>query len=133
MNKRMNWGACAALILSLILTVGSRTFLGACTHEDGSFGACHWANQAMFGLGILLSAQSLAALPARDERIRMGLLIAEAMTAVLGMFIPGTLISLCKMPSMVCLSTMKPAMLILCAVILLAALAGILQARKRAK
>ena len=23
MNKRMNWGACAALILSLILTVGS--------------------------------------------------------------------------------------------------------------
>ena len=43
------------------------------------------------------------------------------------------LISLCKMPSMVCLSTMKPAMLILCAVILLAALAGILQARKQAK
>ena len=39
------------LILSLVIVIGSQTFLSPCVHEDGSFGPCHWAGQALLGLG----------------------------------------------------------------------------------
>ena len=42
------------LALSLVVVIGSRTFLGPCIHEDGSFGPCHWAGQSLLGLGCVL-------------------------------------------------------------------------------
>lgn len=102
------------LFLSVLIAVGSVSFLGPCVHEDGSFGTCHWAGQAMLGIGLLLSLQSLVALLCRDNRIRIGLYLSSLMTAVLGFFTPGTLISLCRMSTMRCRSVMRPAMLILC-------------------
>ena len=47
------------LILALVIAIGSQSFLGACVHEDGSFGACHWAGRAMLGMGALMAAMAL--------------------------------------------------------------------------
>jgi len=112
--KQFSPGAAAALLLSVVIAVGSVSFLGPCVHEDGSFGACHWAGQAMLGIGLLLAVLSLAALLVKDGRLRAGILFAAAAAAVLGIFVPGTLIRLCGMATMRCRAVMRPAMMLLC-------------------
>ena len=122
--KQFSPGAAAALLLSAVTAAGSVSFLGPCVHEDGSFGACHWAGQAMLGIGLLLAALSLTALLVKDGRLRAGILFAAAAAAVLGIFVPGTLISLCGMATMRCRAVMRPAMTLLCALTAVSCLAG---------
>ena len=125
-------GAAAALVLSCVIAVGSVSFLGPCVHEDGSFGSCHWAGQAMLGIGLLLAVLSLAALLVKDGRLRAGFLFAAAAAAVLGLFIPGTLIRLCGMATMRCRAVMRPAMMLLCALTALFGLLGGIAAYRKA-
>ena len=119
------------LVLSLIVAVGSQTFLGACLHEDGSFGACHWACRAILGEGALLAALALMALAMKRERA--GLYLAMIPASALGLLTPGVLIALCKMPTMRCRMLTRPAMTILFALALLAALIGWLLSRRGEK
>ena len=116
------------LLLALIAAVGSQSFLGACVHEDGSFGPCHWASRALMGEGALATALSLLALVLKRERA--GLYLASALTALLGILTPGTLIDLCKMDAMRCRMLMKPAMLLLFGAMLIASVVGWLIARR---
>lgn len=129
--KKTIYPAAAVLILSIIAAVGSQTFLGACVHDDGSFGACHWACRAILGEGALLAALSLLALGMKRERA--GLYLAMLPASLLGLLTPGTLIALCKMPTMRCRMLTRPAMMILFGAALLAALVGWLLARKGEK
>lgn len=122
--KQFSPGAAAALLLSAVTAAGSVSFLGPCVHEDGSFGSCHWAGQAMLGIGLLLAALSLTALLVKDGRLRAGILFAAAAAAVLGIFVPGTLINLCGMATMRCRAVMRPAMTLLCALTAVSCLAG---------
>ena len=130
--KQFSPGAAAALLLSCVIAVGSVSFLGPCVHEDGSFGACHWAGQAMLGIGLLLAVLNLAALLVKDGRLRAGLLFAAAAAAVLGLFVPGTLIRLCGMATMRCRAVMRPAMMLLCALTAVSCLAGGIAAYRKA-
>ena len=123
----------ASFVLSVIIAVGSVSFLGPCVHEDGSFGACHWAGQALLGVGCLLSVQSIILLVNRDENIRRGLYLAMIPTAVLGFLIPGSFIDLCRMSTMRCRSIMQPSMRILCVLIALFAVAGFFMERRKEK
>ena len=116
------------LALSVVISVGSFTFLGPCVHEDGSVGTCWWAGRALMGLGYLLGVLSVLAL--LSERARFGACLSSVAVCILGMLTPGTLISLCKMSSMHCRAVMQPAMMILFAVSGLAALAGAWLCRK---
>ncbi len=129
--KKFSLPALVLLLLSILIAAGSVSFLGPCVHEDGTFGSCHWAGQAMLGIGLLLCLQSLAALLFRDGRIRVGLFLSCLMTAILGLVTPGTLIDLCRMSTMRCRSLMRPAMLILCGLCTLFSLLGIFQEWKR--
>ncbi len=129
--KKFSLPALVLLLLSILIAAGSVSFLGPCVHEDGTFGACHWAGQAMLGIGLLLCLQSLAALLIRDNRIRVGLFLSCLMTAILGLVTPGTLIDLCRMSTMRCRSLMRPAMLILCGLCTLLSLRGICREWKR--
>ena len=123
--------AVVILILSLIIAVGSQTFLGACVHDDGSFGACHWACRAMLGEGGLLAALAVMALALKRERA--GLFIAMIPASALGLLTPGTLIALCKMPTMRCRMLTQPATMILFGAALLAAIVGWLMSRRGEK
>lgn len=117
------------LLLSLVIAVGSQTFLGPCVHEDGSFGACHWAGRMLTAVGVLQAVLALLALALPGER--RGLLLASALTAVVGLLTPGTIISICAMDTMRCRMVMRPAMLVLCGLSLVAALAGWLVERRK--
>ena len=129
--KRTCIPAIIVLVLSLIVAVGSQTFLGACVHEDGSFGACHWACRAMLGEGALLAALAVLALALKRERA--GLYLAMLPASALGLLTPGALIALCKMPTMRCRMLTRPAMMILFGAALLAALIGWLLSRRGEK
>jgi hypothetical protein len=126
------WGTLKLFALTLLYFIGTLTFLSPCgPKEDGGFMTCHWAGQAMLGIGLLLCLQSLAALLIWDNRIRVGLFLSCLMTAILGLVTPGTLIDLCRMSTMRCRSLMRPAMLILCGLCTLLSLLGIFQEWKR--
>ena len=127
--KKTSVPAIIVLILALILAIGSQTFLGPCVHEDGSFGACHWAGRMLLGVGGLLAV--LAVLALLLPRERPGLFLAMVPAAIVGLLTPGTLIAICGMPTMRCRMVMRPAMLALCALTLAAAFAGWLLERKK--
>ena len=116
------------LALALLAAIGSQTFLGACVHEDGGFGACHWACRAILGEGALIAALSILALALKRERA--GLYLAMVPASLLGLLTPGPLIALCKMPTMRCRMLTQPAMMILFGAMLLASLVGWLLSRR---
>ncbi|MBR2572305.1 MAG: DUF4418 family protein [Clostridia bacterium] len=119
------------LFAAVFAAVGSRTFLRACTHDDGSFGACHWACMAALGESGLTAVLAVLALPLRRER--RGLYLAMLPASLLGLMTPGTLIPLCKSPAMRCRMVMQPAMMILFSLMGVFALAGWLLSRKEGK
>ena len=129
--KKTTLVACIILVLSIFAAIGSQTFLGACVHDDGGFGACHWACRAILGEGGLLAALALLALAMRQERA--GLFLAMLPASILGLMTPGALIALCKAPTMRCRMLTQPAMTILFGATLLASIAGWLLSRKGEK
>ena len=127
--KKNHYSTAAAviiLVLALLSAIGVRTFMSPCVHDDGSFGSCHWAGQALFGLSLLIATQSVIALVWKDLALRQGLYLAMALTAALGLLIPGILIKLCSMADMRCRMIMRPAAMILYSLILVSAAAGML-------
>ena len=129
MTKKQLIPAAVLLILSVLIVIGSQSFLKPCVHEDGSFGPCHWAGQALLGLGCALGVMAALALAVR--RAGFGLFLGALPVCVLGILTPGTLIDLCHMSTMRCRMVMQPAMIILFAAALLCALTGaVLSARK---
>ena len=122
MQKKLMIPGCIAAILSLVIAVGSVTFLGPCVHEDGTAGACFWAGRSILGLGLLVLVLSVLAVLLRW--FRGGLYLSILIACILGAMTPGTLISLCKMSSMRCRAVMQPAVIILFAAAGLAALWG---------
>ena len=118
-------------IVSLVIVIGSQTFLSPCVHEDGSVGPCHAAGQALLGLGCVLSF--LALLSLCGKRARLGVYWSSLPVCALGILTPGTLLDLCRMSTMRCRMVMQPAMIILFAAALLCALTGaILTAKEKA-
>lgn len=122
MTKKQLILAVVLLILSVLIIIGSQSFLKSCVHEDGSFGPCHWAGQALLGLGCALGVMAALALAVR--RAGFGLFLGALPVCVLGILTPGTLIDLCHMSTMRCRMVMQPAMIILFAAALLCALTG---------
>jgi len=127
--KKTSIPALIVLILSLVIAIGSQTFLGACVHEDGGFGACHWASRGVMALGAVQAVIALLALAFPVQK--QGLYLAMLPVSVAGLLTPGTLIDICKMNTMRCRMLMRPAMLVLFALTLVIALAGYLMARGR--
>ncbi len=113
--------AVVILVLSLVIVIGSRTFLSPCVHEDGASGPCK-AGRALLGIGCVQGV--LAVLSLCLKRARLGIFLSEMPVCLLGALTPGTLIDLCRMSTMRCRMVMQPAMIILFSLALLGALAG---------
>ena len=127
--KKQMIPAMILLVLSLIITIGSQSFLSPCLHEDGSFGPCHWAGQTLMGLGCVVGI--LAILSLCVQKARLGTYMSALPVCGLGILTPGTLIDLCHMSTMRCRMVMQPAIILLFSAALLCALTGaILTARK---
>ena len=122
---------CIILVLSIVIAVGSFTFLSPCVHEDGTAGSCWWAGRSLLGLGCLLAA--LSVLTVFSARARFGTYLSCLAVCAVGILTPGTLISLCRMSSMRCRAVMRPAMILLFAAAALLSLAGAVFCAKEEK
>lgn len=104
--------------LSLLLTIGVILIFPACgPKEDGSWMMCHWAGQAIFGMGIALTVISAIALIFGGGKAAAGASLSAAVLAVLTAITPEILIPLCKMPTMQCHTMMRPAVIVVSALI----------------
>ena len=93
----------------ILLAVGTKTYFGACEPTETEVMSCHYAEQAVFGLSIVLLIQGVSALfmGLDAPNIRKGLCIAMIPTALLAVIIPGYLIPLCDDASMACHTDMN--------------------------
>ena len=112
------------LVLAIVISLGSRTFLSPCIHQDGIPGPCHWAGRMELELGVLLGI--LALLSMCVKQAMPGTLLSAVPVCVLGILTPGTIIDICHMSTMRCRMLMQPAMILLFSAALLCALIGIL-------
>ena len=117
--------------LGLLLAAGVRTFLGPCSHADGSEAMCAGAGRLLFWLGIALGLTGCAGIWARG-RLRpaaAGVLLVLSAAVILA---PGTLKPLCAMAEMRCNLVTRPAALVagvLSGILSLALLIGSLRKR----
>lgn len=126
MKLKSNIFALISLVLSAVLAVGSATFISACPVSEEHTMVCHWAQIAVTSVAAVLAVISLIAVVIPDEKIKTGVLTAVIPVSVLTFLIPGTLIHLCMMESMRCISVFRPAVRIFAAVILITALAEVI-------
>ena len=113
----------AELVLAALLTVGSFTFFKACGEHEGKFMACHWAQNAVTLIGIVITLLALLRIILKNSGIKAGLAIGVFASAAAVIFIPDNVISLCMMDTMSCHTTFKPAVIVIASV--LAAAAGV--------
>ena len=123
MKKLMTVFGIILTALSLLLTVGVRTVFSACDHksEAGMWMSCHWAEQALFAIGIALCCASLMTVIIRNVKTRAGLAMGIIPAAAAAMLIPNVLINLCIKTDMRCHSVMRPAVMLICAAIIVCA------------
>ena len=97
--------------------IGVKAAFHACPVMEDNIMSCHWAEQAVFETGIVLTAQSLILLIVKHRAVKAGVCIAMIPSALLGALIPGILINLCMRADMRCVTLMKPCVIIICAVL----------------
>ena len=117
------------LALSAALTIGSQTVFAACPVGEKAM-ACHWAERALLGVGLVLTVVSLLQLLISNPKISKGLNIAVLPIVVLAALVPGVLIRLCMMTDMRCHSVFRPAVLVFSVVIFFVATVNALQNRQ---
>ncbi|MFR6111231.1 MAG: DUF4418 family protein [Dialister invisus] len=116
-------GGFILLVLSLLFIIGEQTVAGPCpVMPDGRFMVCHWAGQAVLGVGIVLVVLSLLHLAFKNDGMKLGLDLAVIADAVLLLMIPNRLIHLCMKNHMQCHTVMEPFVLVMGVLMIAAAL-----------
>lgn len=122
------------IALSLLLTIGSFTFFRACpAHEDGTFMSCHWAQQTITGLGLVMLAMSVVHIITGSNSVKSGLSAGLICTSVFSALIPGIFINICKMDTMRCVMVTRPADMIISFVITGIAVIDLIVQTKKSK
>ena len=110
-NKKIRFGVTDLLLLAggTAFLIGTRTFMAFCgPKEDGSFMNCHWAGEMLFALALLFTVLAILHLLLPDPGIKTGLDIGMAGLSVLTIFVPGKIIRLCAMDTMICRASAQP-------------------------
>lgn len=113
------------LVLSLILAIGSFTVFAACPLSEEHVMACHYAQLAVTTLGFILFVQSLAAVIISNEKVKLGITLAQIPIAVAVFLVTGTIFSLCMMSSMRCISIFQPAVRVISAIVFVVSVADV--------
>ena len=132
-GKRVSVIEIIILLLSAVLMIGVKAAFHACPVMEDNIMSCRWAEQAVFGTGIVLTAQSLILLIVKHRAVKAGVCIAMIPSALLGALIPGILINLCMRADMRCVTLMKPCVIIICVVLAVLAAVNTALIAKRMK
>lgn len=100
------------LALSLCLTLGVKFIFHACPvsmgHEMGKIMPCHWAEQAVFATGIVLSVMSVLLFIFKNAGEKVTISVCMLPVTIMAMLFPQVIIRLCMMPEMTCRTSMRP-------------------------
>lgn len=119
-------------VASLILAIGVKTFASACPMmPNGRFMMCHWAQEVIFGLGIVLLLLSIVHLISKKVAMKQGISIAILLNSILTVLVPGNLVHLCMKATMRCHTVMKPFVMVVGGIIALVAIIDFFMQRKR--
>ena len=121
-----------SLVLSAVLCFGTKFAFHACApKEDGSWMACHWAEQAVFGIGIVLLILSvIMTFCFKDGHTKSGIAVSMAVLSGFTAILPNHLIKICMMADMRCHSVMKPAVLVTGILLCIVSVVGCVMHRK---
>ena len=130
--KKINITDICLLILSAALCLGVKLLFHACgMKEDGSWMNCHWAEQAVFAVSIGLTVTAGLRL-LLNRQAKAGAALAMSVIAVMTALLSGVFVRLCMMDTMRCHAVMRPAVIILCALIAVTGIADAVTGRKEA-
>ncbi len=123
---------CLLLVLSLLLCLGTKFIFHACPGpmESGMWMSCHWAEQAVAGIGAALSVTAVINLILKKQSTKNGLVTAMIPTALLAALTPNVLIKLCMMKDMQCHTHMRPAVIVISLLIVIVSAVYVLINRK---
>lgn len=124
-------GDIALVVVSAVFLVGVLTVFGACgPNEEGGWMTCHWAGMSVAGIAAVLVVLSVVHLVVRDAKMKMGIDIAIIPMAALAAVTPGFLIGLCMMSMMQCHTVMRPAVIAMSILMVVAAVFDFVRQRK---
>lgn len=111
-NKRNIIFPAITFALCIFLAVGVMLIFPACgPKEDGTWMSCHYAQMAVFAIGLVMAALAFIAIFA-GNKIRILLYIITAVGAVFAAVIPSNIIRLCMMNEMQCRAVMRPSVIL---------------------
>ncbi|MBR1930241.1 MAG: DUF4418 family protein [Lachnospiraceae bacterium] len=116
--------------LCVLLCAGMKLVFHACEVGENIM-ACHWAEQAAFGVAIVLVVQAILLVFIRKADGKLGIKLAMIPTALLEVCIPGVFIHLCMMNTMRCHTIMRPAVSLFGVAIAVVALVSALLERRQ--
>ena len=119
------------LVLAALLCFGTKCAFHACPVGGEMIMSCHWAENAIVGVGAVLLAMAVIQLIGGGKGLRAGISISMMPMAVFAALIPNTIIRLCMKESMRCHSVMRPAVLIISILIIVFAVINLLLDRKQ--
>ena len=130
--KKINITDVCLLVYSAALCLGVKLVFHACgMKEDGSWMNCHWAEQAVFAISIGLTVTAGLRL-LLSRQVKAGAALAMSVVSVMTALLPGVFVRLCMMDTMRCHAVMRPAVIILCALIAVTGIADAVTGRKEA-
>ena len=105
-------------VLSVLFLLGILFVFHPCgPKEDGSWMNCHWAEQAVFVMGCALTAMAVFVLISGKSEAGAGAALSMTALSAAAALTPGLAINLCMMTTMHCHTVMRPAVIVICALI----------------
>jgi cytochrome bd-type quinol oxidase subunit 2 len=112
---------------SVFFSIGTKFIFHACDKkDDGTYMACHWAEQAVFAVSIAIVVISVTVIFVKNRHLKAGAAASVIPCALMAAVIPNNMINLCMMNTMRCHSTMRPFIIISAVIIIILAIADII-------
>lgn len=121
LNKMFS--ALLPFIFGVFTVVAVQTFAHACGQHDGVWGACHYSQQAVTGLGVAIAVLGLINFFV-SGRTRAQLSLSIAVNALLMIAFPTFIIGVCKGASMHCRQVMLPTVIVVAVLTLIFSIAA---------
>lgn len=105
---------CIPVLPAVLLAAGVMTLFRACGQgEDGMYMNCHEAQMTVFYISLVMTALSAAGIFIRGRIIKCVFGIAGIIAAVVALLVPEVVIHLCMMNTMRCHALMRPYVIVM--------------------
>lgn len=122
-------------ILSVLMMIGPKFIFPVCQglKDDGTFMKCHYTQQALLCVGLVMVVLSIGTLICKQNETRILAGIGLIAGSIMSMLIPTVLIGVCKTATMSCVALTKPAVIVVGILTILVAIVNIIFSLKKSE